>query len=239
MERLVSCQCQRQQTQTRVEQLKQQIAALPRRFPWPGLGDRRHALEQATALLDKVRSLRTTLSALRALGREMSQLTRDPSWTDPSWTAMEECVPGLIKDLMVRLSFVKHLAQSFCVIERNLYFFFFFFWYIQELSESLEEGICTERNCAQLVEQHSAAQDWLREQVKGFGSLPTDRHGLQGSINTLKVSIIRVGKIKGPQILNEYIIYVLKHVFKSLVCVCQSHVVVSNPPYMYHVTYKV
>ncbi|KAB5582142.1 hypothetical protein PHYPO_G00183770 [Pangasianodon hypophthalmus] len=68
---------------------------------------------------------------------------------------MEECVPGLIKDLM-------------------------------ELCESLEEGIRTERNCVQLVEQHSAAQDWLREQVKGFGALPTDRHGLQGSINTLK-----------------------------------------------------
>ncbi|MCJ8731015.1 hypothetical protein PDJAM_G00191160 [Pangasius djambal] len=155
VERLVSCQCQRQQTQSRVEQLKQQAAALPRHFPWPGLGDRRHAVEQAMALLGKARSLSPTLSALRALGREMSQLTRDPSWTDPSWAAMEECVPGLIKDLM-------------------------------ELCESLEEGICTERNCVQLVEQHSAAQDWLREQVKGFGALPSDRHGLQGSINTLK-----------------------------------------------------
>lgn len=102
MERLVSCQCQRLQTQSRVEQLKQQTAALPRHFPWPGLGDRRLAVEQAMVLLDKARSLSPTLSALRALGREMSQLTRDPSWTDPSWVAMEECVPGLIKDLMVR-----------------------------------------------------------------------------------------------------------------------------------------
>lgn len=111
MERLVSCQCQRQQTQSRVEQLKQQVAALPRHFPWPGLGDRRHAVEQAKALLDKARSLSPTLSALRALGREMSQLTRDPSWTDSSWLAMEECVTGLIKDLLVR--FVKAFSVEF------------------------------------------------------------------------------------------------------------------------------
>ncbi len=38
-----------------------------------------------------------------------------------------------------------------------------------------------------VVEQHTVAQDWLREQVKGFGALPTERHGLQSSINTLKV----------------------------------------------------
>lgn len=63
------------------------------------------------------------------------------------------------------------------------------FLYVQELCERLEEGIRIERNCAQLVEQHSAAQDWLREQIKGFGDLPSDRHGLQGSINTLKVCI--------------------------------------------------
>lgn len=57
------------------------------------------------------------------------------------------------------------------------------------MCESLEEGIRKERNCVQLVEQHSVAQDWLREQVKGFGAVPSDRHGLQGSINTLKVSV--------------------------------------------------
>lgn len=186
MERLVSCQCQRQQTQSRVEQLKQQTAALPRHFPWPGLGDRRHAVEQATALLDKARSLSPTLSALRALGREMSQLTRDPTWTDPSWAAVEECVPGLISDLKVR--FVKHPVCGFCITE-NLSCGVVFFLYVQELCESLGDGIRIERNCVQLVEQHSAAQDWLREQVKGFGALPSDRQGLQGSINTLKVCI--------------------------------------------------
>lgn len=47
-----------------------------------------------------------------------------------------------------------------------------------------------ERVCAQLVEQHTVAQDWLREQVKAFGALPTERRGLQNSINTLKVCFV-------------------------------------------------
>lgn len=80
---------------------------------------------------------------------------------------------------------------SFYITGNNLLwgFFFYIYTYIQELCESLEEGIRIERTCVQLVEQHSAAQDWLREQVKGFGPLRSDRHGLQGSINTLKVCI--------------------------------------------------
>lgn len=45
----------------------------------------------------------------------------------------------------------------------------------------------TERQCTQLVEQHEAAQDWLREQVKGLGAPPADRQGLHSSVNTLKV----------------------------------------------------
>lgn len=45
----------------------------------------------------------------------------------------------------------------------------------------------TERQFTQLVEQHEAAQDWLREQVKGLGAAPADRRGLHSSVNTLKV----------------------------------------------------
>lgn len=45
----------------------------------------------------------------------------------------------------------------------------------------------TERRCAQLVEQHIAAQDWLRERVKGLTGPPEDREGLHGAVNTLKV----------------------------------------------------
>ncbi|XP_067242791.1 nesprin-2 isoform X14 [Chanodichthys erythropterus] len=165
VERLVSCQCQKEQLQSRLEQVKQQTAALPRHFPWPGLGDRRHTVEQAKSLLDRTRALTPSLSVVRALGREMSQLTRDSSWIDPSWATMEECIPELIKEI-----------TEFCV--------------------NLEEEIRRERVCAQLVEQHTVAQDWLREQVKSFGALPTDRHELQGSINTLKALLQTVDREK-------------------------------------------
>ncbi|CAJ1074541.1 LOW QUALITY PROTEIN: nesprin-2 [Xyrichtys novacula] len=60
---------------------------------------------------------------------------------------------------------------------------------LKELTEvlpGLEQGIQTERQCTQLVEQHEAAQDWLREHVKGLGAPPTDRPGLHSTINTLK-----------------------------------------------------
>lgn len=103
VERLESCHCQREQLQSRLEQVKQQIAALPHHFPWPGHGDRRHTVDQARSLLDRTRALTPSLSALRALGREMSQLTRDSSWIDPSWVTMEECIPELINELTVRL----------------------------------------------------------------------------------------------------------------------------------------
>uniref|UniRef100_A0A671NG48 KASH domain-containing protein n=1 Tax=Sinocyclocheilus anshuiensis TaxID=1608454 RepID=A0A671NG48_9TELE len=165
VERLVSCRCQKEQLQSRLDQVKQQRAALPWHFPWPGLGDRRHTLEQAKSLLDRTRALTPSLSAVRALGREMSQLTHDSSWIDPSWATTEECIPELIKDL-----------TEFCV--------------------NLEEEIRRERVCAQLVEQHTVAQDWLREQVNGFGALPTERHGLQSSINTLKALLQTIDREK-------------------------------------------
>lgn len=52
----------------------------------------------------------------------------------------------------------------------------------------LEQGILVERQCAQLVEQHEAAQDWLREQVKSLPVPPEETEALHGAINTLKVS---------------------------------------------------
>jgi len=52
---------------------------------------------------------------------------------------------------------------------------------------NLEQGILTERQCTLLIEQHQAAQDWLREQVKGLGPPPADRHGLHSAANNLKV----------------------------------------------------
>ncbi|KAL2098631.1 hypothetical protein ACEWY4_005111 [Coilia grayii] len=165
VERIVSCQSQKQQTQDRLDQLRHQTDQLPRRFPWPGLGERRHTLEQARALLDRIRTLAPSLAGLRAMGRELYQTTHDPSWTDHTWSNMEESVPSLLLELT-------------------------------ELIKTLEEGIQTERVCAQLVEQHSAAQDWLREQVKGLPAPPTDRQGLQASVNTLKALLQTVDREK-------------------------------------------
>lgn len=58
----------------------------------------------------------------------------------------------------------------------------------QGVAAQLDQGILAERQCAQLVEQHEAAQDWLRDQVKGLAAPPGDREGLHGAVNTLKVS---------------------------------------------------
>ncbi|XP_048093066.1 nesprin-1-like, partial [Alosa alosa] len=163
MERVVSCQYQKQQTQDRLGQLRKQTNELPHRFPWPGLGDRRQAVDQARVLLEKTRTLAPSLAGLRAMGRELYQITHDSSWTDHTWTAMEESVPGLLLELT-------------------------------ELVKTLEEGIMAERRCVQLVEQHNAAQDWLREQVKGLPAPPTDRQDLQATINTLKALLQTVDR---------------------------------------------
>lgn len=58
----------------------------------------------------------------------------------------------------------------------------------QGVVAELDQGILAERQCTQLVEQHEAAQDWLRDQVKGLAAPPEDREGLHGAVNTLKVS---------------------------------------------------
>lgn len=59
---------------------------------------------------------------------------------------------------------------------------------LQATAAELEQGILTERQCTQLVEQHEAAQDWLREQVKGLAATSSDREALLRTVNTLKVS---------------------------------------------------
>lgn len=58
----------------------------------------------------------------------------------------------------------------------------------QDVVAELEQGILVERQCAQLVEQHEAAQDWLREQIKSLPAPPEETEALHGAVNTLKVS---------------------------------------------------
>lgn len=65
MKRLVSCQKQRGQAEARLSELQQQTSDLPRVFPWPGLGERRQAVERARTLLDQSTALAPVLSDVR------------------------------------------------------------------------------------------------------------------------------------------------------------------------------
>lgn len=65
VERLVSCQYDRGQAEARLSELQKQTSELPRVFPWPGLGERRQAVEQARSLLDQTTALAPVLSDIR------------------------------------------------------------------------------------------------------------------------------------------------------------------------------
>ncbi|CAL8302952.1 unnamed protein product, partial [Boreogadus saida] len=160
---VASCELQRRQARGRLAELQRQSSALPRLFPWPGLGDRREAAEDVRALLERTRDQGPVLKALRRQAEEVFETTQDPTWRDPTWAGMEECLPGLLSELT-------------------------------EAGADLELGVLTERQFTQLVEQHGAAQDWLREQVKVLGPPPADRQGLHGAANTLKALLQTVGR---------------------------------------------
>ncbi|KAJ3613146.1 hypothetical protein NHX12_019398, partial [Muraenolepis orangiensis] len=162
-ERRVSCEFQRCQAQGRLAELQRQTSALPRLFPWPGLGDRRQAAEEAGALLDRTQALGPGLQALHKRAEELFETTQDPTWIDPSWASMEGCLPGLLSELT-------------------------------EAGTNLEQGILTERQFTQLVEQHGAAQDWLRDHVKALGPPPAHRQDLQNTANTLKALLQTVDR---------------------------------------------
>nr|XP_033499149.1 nesprin-2 [Epinephelus lanceolatus] len=163
VERMASCQNQREQTEASLSDLQKQTSNLPRVFPWPGLGERRQAVENARSLLDQSTALAPVLSDVRTQAAELFKTTQDPGWSDPSWAAKEEAIPALLKELT-------------------------------EAAVNLEQGILMERQCTQLVEQHEAAQDWLREQVKGLGAPPADRQGLHNTVNTLKALLQTVDR---------------------------------------------
>ncbi|KAM4723418.1 nesprin-2 [Anableps anableps] len=130
MERLLSCKYQQDQAEAHLAEIQKQASNLPQIFPWPGLGERRQAVEQARTLLDQSTTLASVLSDVRA----------------------------------------------------------------QDVVANLERGIVMERQCTLLIEQHEAAQDWLREQVKGLGPPPADRHGLHNAVNTLKALLQTVDR---------------------------------------------
>lgn len=69
-----SCQTQRVQAERRLSHIKQQVSGVPRLFPWPGLGERRQALEQAQVLLDKTAAMAPVLSDVRKQVRYLTQV---------------------------------------------------------------------------------------------------------------------------------------------------------------------
>ncbi|CAB1456440.1 unnamed protein product [Pleuronectes platessa] len=163
VKQLASCRSKRGQAEAQLAELQKQTSDLPLVFPWPGLGERRQAVEQAQALLDRSTALAPVLSDVCTRAAKLFEVTQDRDWADPSWAAKEESIPALLKELMA--------AEA-----------------------NLEQGILTERQCTQLVEQHEAAQDWLREHVKGLGAPPEDRQGLHGAVNTLKALLQTVDR---------------------------------------------
>lgn len=115
---------------------------------------------------------------------ELYDITQDPSWREASWEAMEACIPALLKEQAVSDTFYRDTVETACLFQVSNQFVLLV---LQDAVASLEQGILTERQCTQLIEQHEAAQDWLREQVKGLGAPPLDRQTLHSTINTLKV----------------------------------------------------
>lgn len=100
MEHVSSRQHQQQQVKTRLQELQEQIAALPVLFPWPGLTERKAVVEQAHCLLERAKILGSEMTALRFQMREQTQ-TEDPSWTDRSWANLEKGASSLVKQISV------------------------------------------------------------------------------------------------------------------------------------------
>lgn len=73
LELMQTFQDQRLQAEARLSQLKEQASTLPRLFPWPGLGERRQALEQARLLQDQIAAMAPVLSDIRTQVRHAGQ----------------------------------------------------------------------------------------------------------------------------------------------------------------------
>lgn len=99
-----SSQHQREQVETKMQQLQElqeQIAALPVLFPWPGLIERKEVLKQAHCLLVKAKALVSEITALKLQMREQAELSQDASWTDLPWDNLETCASRLAKQISV------------------------------------------------------------------------------------------------------------------------------------------
>lgn len=67
LERLDSSQRQRDQAEAQLSEVQNQTSSLPRAFPWPGLGERRQAVEQVRSLQEQTAALAPALANVRTL----------------------------------------------------------------------------------------------------------------------------------------------------------------------------
>ncbi|KAM9777590.1 nesprin-2 [Neosynchiropus ocellatus] len=101
---LVSCRLQRSSAQAKLVDLQTQTSQLPRAFGWPGLGERRQAVEHARTLLDKSAGLLPVLEDLSKQSAEVFSCTQDPDWCGSSCRTMQDSIPVLLKDLTESLA---------------------------------------------------------------------------------------------------------------------------------------
>ncbi|RVE56937.1 hypothetical protein OJAV_G00211230 [Oryzias javanicus] len=99
VERLLSCQYKRGQAETRLAELQKQLSNLQCVFPWPGLGERRQAVDQARTLLEQSAAVAPLLSDVRTQAAELMEITKDQSWADPCWTVEGGAIAALQSEL--------------------------------------------------------------------------------------------------------------------------------------------
>lgn len=90
-ELLQSCQARRVQAERHLSELKNQASSLPRLFPWPGLGERRQALEEARVLQDKTAAMAPVLSDVRKQVKPPKELRFSPQGTVSGHHTDVEC----------------------------------------------------------------------------------------------------------------------------------------------------
>lgn len=115
--RLLQVILEQQQLETRMQQVQkvqEQIAALPVLFPWPGLTERKIAVEQAHCLLEKAKALGSEVTELKSQMREQARLTQDPSGTELPWDNLENTSSSMVKQISV--SNFGCILKQLCII---------------------------------------------------------------------------------------------------------------------------
>ncbi|XP_062858585.1 nesprin-2a [Trichomycterus rosablanca] len=95
-EHSLNYQHQKQQVETRLQQLHEQIVTLPALFPWPGLTERKDVLKQACGFLETARALDTEVTSL---GVQQAQLTQVHTWPEQTLDTLGNSASSLVKHI--------------------------------------------------------------------------------------------------------------------------------------------